>query len=366
MDLKQFEKSQFKGKIQETVKAAEAIRGHKENPRDISFGEIVKQKFNVDLASLLADLGIDPATDTISNLVTTPEVDVRWIIPEVFRSALLLGYRGAPIYPNIIAAEEQMRGLSQVMPWLNMSDAAPMYVGEGETIPLGAISYGSKQFKIYKVGRGIKLSDEVVQYSSLNLVSIFMTDFGVKMGHATDVLAINALINGEQFDGSESAPVIGGASGGTLAYKDLLKIWVRLGRMGRVPNTIVAGEDVSALILDLTEFKTPVVGAPLANITLKSPMPGASNLFVHGNIPTNQSVILDPRGALIKFNGWPMKVESERIVSNQTEAFYVTLQTGFAKLFRDAAIIYDKSLSFSSYGFPTWMNVDAAQNVTIK
>ncbi len=365
MNLEQFEKSQFKGQIKEAVKLAESIRSHKDNPRDISFAEVVREKFNCDLASLLTNLGIDPATDTISNLVTVPEVDVRWIIPEVFRTAILLGYRGLPIYPNIVAAEEQMKGLTQIMPNINMSDAAPMYVGEGETIPLGDISYGSKQFKIFKVGRGIKLSDEVVQYSSLNLVSIFMTDFGVKLGHATDVVAIATLTNGEQVDGSESSPVIGTASGSSLVYKDLLKIWVRLGRMGRVPNTVIAGEDMSADILDLTEFKTPVVGTPLATMNLKSPMPGSSNLFVHGNISANQAIILDPKGALIKFNGWPLKVESERIVSNQTEAFYVSLQTGFAKLFRDASIIIDKSKTFSGYGFPTWMDVDDAQNVSI-
>jgi hypothetical protein len=366
MDLKQFEKSQFKGKVKDAVKAAEAIRAHKDNPRDVSFAEIVKEKFNVELGTMLSDLGVDPATDTISNLITVPEVDVRWIIPEVFRSALLLGYRQGPIYPNLIAAEEQMRGLTQVMPWINMSDAAPMYVGEAETIPLGAISYGSKSFRIYKIGRGIKLSDEVVQYASLNLVSIFMRDFGVKLGHATDVLALAAITNGEQADGSESAPVIGVATSGTLAYSDLLKIWVRMGRMGRVPNTIVAGETASATILNLTEFKTPVSGSPLASITLKSPVPGASNLFVHGNVGASQQIILDPAGAVIKFNGWPLKVESERIVSNQTEAFYVTLQTGFAKLFRDAAIILDSSVAFSSYGFPTWMDVDTLQNVTIQ
>lgn len=366
MDLKQFAKSQFKGKIQETVKAAEAIRGHKDNPKDISFAEIVKMRFNVDLATLLADLGIDPATDTIQNLITVPEVDVRWIIPEVFRTALLLGYRAGPIYPNLIATEEQMKGLSQIMPWLNMSDAAPMYVGEGETIPLGEISYGSKQFRIYKIGRGIKLSDEVVAYSSLNLVSIFMRDFGVKLGHATDVLAINCLYNGEQIDGSESAAVIGTATGSSIVYKDLLKIWVRLGRMGRVPNVLVAGEDMAADILDLTEFKTPVVGSPLATMTLKSPIPAGSNLFVHGNVTASQAIILDPQGGIVKFNGWPLKVESERIVSNQTEAFYVTLQTGFAKLFRDSSVVIDKTKTFSGYGFPTWMDVDAAQNVTIK
>lgn len=366
MNLVKFEKSQFKGEVMGMVKAAEAIRSHKENPKDISFPDIIKEKFQVTQEEFFADLGIDPHTDSIQNLVTLPELDVRWIIPEVFREALTLGYRAAPIYPNIIAAEEQMRGLTQIMPNINMSDAAPHKVGEGETIPLGEISYGSKQFKIFKIGRGIKLTDEVIQYASLNVVSIFLRDFGIKLGHATDVLAIDCLINGEQADGSESAPVIGTATGNSITYRDLLKIWVRMGRIGRVPNTLIAGEDIGVDILNLDEFRLRTVGSPMNNLTFKSPIPTSTNAFIHGNIPANQAIILDPTGAIIKFNGWPMKVESERIVSNQTEATYVSLQTGFAKLFRDSAIIIDRSKAFSGYGFPAWMDIDALQNVIIE
>lgn len=367
MDLKQFEKSQFKGQVKELVKAAEAIRSHKDNPKDVSLEDVVKQRFNVSLESFLGDLGIDPATDTIQNLVTVPEMDVRWIIPEVFRQALLLGYRAAPIYPNIIAAEEQMRGLRQVMPHINMSDAAPRYVGEGETIPLGTVSYGQKEFRIWKVGRGIKLTDEVVHYASLNLVSIFLRDFGIKMGHATDVLAIDCLINGEQADGSEAAPVVGVDNVTTgLTYRDLLVIWVRMGRMGRVPDTLLAGEALAIDILTLPEFQTPVFGSPREALVFKSPLPQRSNMYVHGNVPADQSLIIDPSSSIIKFNGWPLKVESERIVSNQTEAFYVTLQTGFAKLFTDATLIVDRSTTIVSDPLPTEMDVDPYQNVEIK
>ena len=366
MDLKVYSASQFKGMMKETVKAVEAIRSHSENPRDISFEEILQEKFQVGMMGLLTSLGIDPSTDSVQNLLTVPDFDVRWIIPEVFRAAVNLGYRAAPIYPNIIAAEEQMKGLTQVMPSINMSDAAPRYVGEGETIPLGAISYGSKQFKIFKIGRGIKLTDEVVSYSSLNLLSIFLKDFGVKLGHAVDVLAIDTLINGEQVDGSESAPVIGTATGTSLVYKDLLKIWIRMGRIGRTPNTLLGGEDMALDTLDLAEFKTPVFGQPRETLVFHSPIPQKSNFYVHGNIPDDQELIIDPTGGVIKFNGWPLKVESERIVSNQTEAFYVSLQTGFAKLFRDSVIVVDKSVTFASTGFPSWMDVDAAQNVVIE
>ena len=76
--------------------------------------------------------------------------------------------------------------------------------------------------------------------------------------------------------------------------------------------------------------------------------------------------MVDNRFALIKFNVIPLNIESERIVSNQTEAFYATLTTGFGKIFRDAAVIMDSSLAFSGNGFPSYMDVDAYQNVVIE
>jgi len=365
MNTRKFEKSKFKGKVRDLVSLAESLRMDKDCPSDVTFSDILKEHHQISFEAFLTDLGIDSSVDTVSNIVTTPEMDVRWIIPEIFRTALLLGYRAAPIYPNIIAAEEQMRGLRQVMPHINMSDAAPRYVGEGETIPLGTVSYGSKEFKLYKVGRGIKLTDEVVTYASINLVSIFLRDFGIKMGHATDVLAIDCLLNGEQTDGSEAAPVVGTATGTSLTYKDLLTIWVRMGRMGRVPSTLIGGEEIAIDTLDLPEFKTPVMGQPRENLVLKSPVPQNTNFYVHGNVPDDKAIILDPSSSIIKFNGWPLKVESERIVSNQTEAFYVTLQTGFAKLFTDSTIVIDRSQTIAAAPLPTAMDVDPYQNVTI-
>jgi len=367
MNLKNLESSKYRGTVRETVKEVEALRLDPNNPVDMSFGDYVQRKHGVSLDSYLLDLGIAPGVDTINNIFTVPDDDVRWVVPEIIRTALLLGYRKAPIWPNIIAAEENTTGLSQILPWINMSDAAPRKVAEAETIPVGTISYGQKKFGIYKIGRGIKIPYEVLQYVSLDVISIFLRDFGVKLGHAMDVLAIDCLINGEQADGSESAPVIGTATGdpSTKAYKDFLKIWIRLSRMGRLPNTIIGGEDAALATLDLTEFKTPVVGVPAETLIMKTPIPQSTNYYIHGNIPTNQEIILDPSNALIKFNAQPLLVESERIVSNQTEAFYASLTTGFAKIFRDSTIIMDSSKAFSGYGFPSYMDITALENVTI-
>jgi len=145
-----------------------------------------------------------------------------------------------------------------------------------------------------------------------------------------------------------------------------LKVWIRMGRIGRIPTVLVGGEVMALDILDLTEFKTPVLGTPRENLILHTPVPQNSNLYVHGNVSTDQVIGIDPNASMIKFNGWPLKVESERIVSNQTEAFYVSLQTGFAKLFRDATVLIDRSVTYAASSFPSWMDVDAAQDVTIE
>jgi hypothetical protein len=297
----------------------------------------------------------------------TPDEDIRWLIPEIFREALLLGYRAAPIWPKIIAAEEGTTGLTQIMPWINMSDAAPKKVGEGETIPVGTLSWGQKKFSIYKIGRGIKIPYEVLQYCSLQVVKIFLRDFGIKLGYAQDTLAIDCLINGEQADGSESAPVIGVATANSKVYKDYLKIWTRLSRMGRIPTIMLGGESAATDTLDLDEFKknAAYMAQPLVQLNPNTPVPKSFDYFVHGNIPAHQEILLDPKSGIIKFNAQPLLIENERIVSNQTEAFYCSLTSGFAKLFRDSAIIMDSSVTFVANGFPSWMEVDQFQNVVI-
>lgn len=373
MDIRQFEKSTIKTKVKGMVENCDSLRKNTDNPIDINFESYLKKKEGMSLSALFEDLGIDPSMDTIENIFTLPDASVRWLIPEIFREALRLGMRKNPIWQNVVAAEQSVKQLSLTLPYLNMSDAAPKYVGEAETIPLGNISFGQKSLKLRKIGRGIKIPYEVRQYVSLNVVSIFLQDFGVKLNHAIDALMISVLINGEQADGSESAPVIGITTPGTLTYADLLRIWIRMSRIGRIPTIMIGGETAALNTLNLTEFKTnqfggtQPAGVPANSIIkLKSPIPASSDYYIHGSMPTNQQLIIDPSASIIKYNAQPLLVESEKIVSNQTEATYATLTTGFGIVFRDARVLLDTSLDFdTTNGFPSYMDVDALENVTI-
>lgn len=362
-----YEASQYKGKIKNLVMKANAMRNHRSTPVDITFSEIIQKEFGADVSvdSFYESLGVNPGFDTLENLFTTPDNDIRWLIPEIFRDSLRLGYRKSPIWPAITAMEETTTGLSQVLPSINMADAAPKRVGEGETIPVGALTFQSKKFDIHKFGRGIKLTDEVSRYVNLNLISAYFEDFGIKMGLGVDYLAILTLINGEQSDGSESAPVIGVKTPNTLTFRDILKIWIRMAKIGRNPKVSLGSEDTALETWDLDEFKLKTQGSTEYKLNIKTPLPNGSDYYIHGSIPQYQQIIVDPTAALIKLNAQPMMVESERIVSNQTEAFYASFTLGFAKMFTDAALILDYSKDFKTSGFPAGMDVYGSDILTM-
>jgi hypothetical protein len=69
-------------------------------------------------------------------------------------------------------------------------------------------------------------------------------------------------------------------------------------------------------------------------------------------------MLVDPAAAMIKLTAKQLMLESERIVSNQTEAIYASLTTGFSKMYQDASILIDATKDFSTQGFPDYMNVD--------
>ena len=59
-------------------------------------------------------------------------------------------------------------------------------------------------------------------------------------------------------------------------------------------------------------------------------------------------------------------LESERIVSNQTQATYATLTTGFCKMYQDAAVLVAANKAFTTNGFPAFMNIDPFLHVGLE
>lgn len=361
VDISKLKREDFAKELPQMVQQLDAYRQGSQNkkPVDITLGELTTGKWGITQDELFEKLDINPKIDTMENIFTMPQQDVRWIVPEIIRSAITLGMSQAPFYPEIIASDQSISGLSAIMPMINMSDAAPAKVNEAETIPLGDVSFGQKSVSLFKIGKGFKLTDEVRNYVSLDVLAIYLRDFGVQLGYAMDTLAMDVVINGNKPDGSESAPVIGVyETTNGITYKDLLHIWVRAARMGRNFTTMIGGEDQAIEMLNLPEFKEHHSGTTEATLNVKSPVPKNANFYIHPGTPDQGLLLIDTTAALIKLTAKQLMLESERIVSNQTQAIYATLTTGFSKMYQDAALILSAEKKFSEFGFPEFMNID--------
>lgn len=361
--------SDFYRELPQSIQQLDAVRaGSSESrPVDISLEEYVQDRYGLSMDAYMDKLGINPKIDTMQNIFTMPDQSIRWIVPEIIRTAIYLGIKEAPFYPNIIASDQAISGLSAIMPFVNPSDATPSKVNEAETIPLGDVSFGQKSVSLFKVGKGFKITDEVKNYVSLDVMGIFIRDFGVQLGYALDTLAMDVLINGNKADGSESAPVLGVADTQKgITYRDLLRLWIRASRLGRSYRTIIGGEDQAIDLLDLPEFKNRTSGTTQATLNLKTPVPNSADFYIHPGTPENMLLMVDPKAALIKLTARQLMMESERIVSNQTEAMYATLTTGFSKMYQDAALLIDATKEFSTNGFPEYMEMDKYLQVALQ
>lgn len=357
--------------FKECVTQADVLRAGSKvrRPIDLSLEGLVKEKFGFgSVESFYAALGINPSFHTMDSLASMSDFQegYRWILPEIVRAAVQLGLRRNPIYPDLIAAEESVDQKKVTLPHINMSDATPEVVNETETIPVGTVSFGEKDVKLKKIGTGLKISDEVQKYVSLNILSLYLQDAGVKLGLGMDTMAIDVLLNGDGGSDNYAAPVIGvDNTANGIAYFDLLRAWIRMGRLGRLPSAMLSNEAAALKILQLSEFKGANYNNVKQNINIKTPIPQSQDYLVHGAMPSTQVLgLLDNTAALLKLNATALQVESARIAERQMNGTYVTITTGFAKLFRDAFLVIDGTQNFTA--FPDFMDVNAAESVIIR
>lgn len=366
--------------MEDVVKTLENLRTSTANRRAIeqSFGQYVNRRwgFGYDEKTGMPNtefwltLGVDPGNWTMDQLFSTDSAKgYRWLVPEIFREAINLGLRRQAIYPRLTSAMISINQPTTTMPFVNMMDAMPKRLSEASSIPMGTISFQQKTVTVSKYGRGIEVSDEVLNFVQLNLVSKFIADVGVKLGMGLDTMAIDTLVNGDQSNGDEAAPIIGVDDTGTgFTYLDLIVALVREGRLGRQINAILTGENSGIKLMMLEEFRKRWQNSgnqPERTLNTQTPVPQTLDHFIHGAVDADQAILVDSQNALIQLTAQNLRVESDRIVERQLSGTYATITTGFANLFRDGRVIVDQSLDIATNTWPSWMDVDAHENIVM-
>lgn len=332
---------------------------------DISFGDYARQRWGFETnekgeaIGLLELLGLDYRETTIQKLYSLGEINegYRWLVPEAIRSAIIAGKKHA-IWKDYVAAEETFSQMSIVVPHINESYAPVEVVGETESIALGSLTFGQRTVQAKEYKTGLTITDRVRDFVPLSLLSIYLQHVNRKMDRIKNKELIRVLVSGDQADGSLAAPIIGLYTSGTLQYKDLVRVWVRMGRLDKLPDNILAGEASVLELLELTEYKNRQQGTPTLNLNFRTPMPKDANVDVDGNVNTNHLIVVDKETAVVKLNVIPLRLETERIANKGLTNTYVSETGGFANMFRDGRVILAKNLAYSGNAFPSWMDVD--------
>lgn len=290
--------------------------------------------------------------------VTADGGSQRFLSPEVFLDPVNRGVVQSMFYPELIVREETVSQPTVTIPKLELSDATLKDSGEAATIEEGSVTYGSKDVKLQKKARGLKVTYEAMQYNSLSLAQLFFEDAGRILGHTLNRMAVEAIIDGDQADGSEAAAVIGVANTTNgITWYDLVRVAIQFGLIGRTAMQAIGNATTALNYLNLDEVKNKqFAGIPLLPTMIKTPLQMPEELYASLEVPANQLVIQDSSMSLVQLTSMPLMVETEKIISKQIEASYTSITTGFAKLQRNASIIIDGSIAFSSNGFPTYMN----------
>lgn len=311
----------------------------------------------VELESLLIK---HSSFDGLNNTTQVPG-DYRFIIPELIMAAIRLDYEGASQHTNWISSTVSISQRKVTMPQILRGNTGIRKINEAESIPYGTVRFGQKDAKVYKIGTGFKITDELIEASTLDMLFEFMGQVGIDMAIGADVEAAGILLNGEQADLSESAPVVGVTTVNQFKYRDLRKVCARMIRLKYAPQRVITGEDDGIDLTLLEEFKGFAGDTKLGDLQsiLGVPATLINDVFV---MPSNQIMLLDPRNAMVKLMYRGMKTERRRNPQTQEEEMFVSDYIGFAIKRRDARVVIDKSLAYGSpdnASFPAYMDVDA-------
>lgn len=396
----------LKGKVREIVTRMDALRTDKENHRDIGLRQFMAENYpdstggSLTPEHLYSELKIDPSRTQFRELMADEDTKYlgaeivrngikrgmglaqreqleemrnramasfgpitseaaggqRFVSPEVFLDPVNRGIVQATFYPDLVVSEQSVAQPQVIIPKLELSDALLKDSNEAATIEEGAVSYGTKTVTLKKKARAIKITYEAIEFSSLNLVSIFMQDFGRLLGHTINGMAVETIVNGDQDDNSEAAAVIGveNTSNG-ITWLDLTRAAIRFGLIGRVGTQIIANETTALNYLNLSEVKNKQQGTPLVGTALRSPLTMPEEMFVSPKVGANKVVLQDPSSSLVQLTAMPLMVETEKIIMKQIYGSAMSIMTGFAKLQRNASVVIDGSIAFSGNGFPSFM-----------
>jgi hypothetical protein len=226
-------------------------------------------------------------------------------------------------------------------------------VTEAAHLPKARLRIRDQEVKIYKYGRMIEASYEVIRRMTIDMLALHIRRFGMQAAkdHVSEI--IDVVIDGDGNDNAAESynltTLDSDASAGTLTAKGWLKFLMQFEEFPC--NTLIADQEafLQILLTDLGTFTAADVLRLLSQgattgVSITAPqMPGGSvKLFWHSDVDELNVVGINNQFAIEKVTEAGSEIqEADRFITNQTEVLTISENSGYSKIFSEATKVLD-------------------------
>lgn len=272
------------------------------------------------------------SSDIVDKFFKTSDSAV--LFPEYVSRAVRQGLEQADILPGIVASTTVINGMDyrSITSAPTQDERELKVVGEGAFIPETSVRTKENLVSLKKRGRALVASYEAIRFQRLDLFTVTLRQIGAYIARTLLKDAIDVITNGD--GNNNAASVVDCATEGTLAYADLVSFW-----NGFDPyelNTIIAGTDVMASMLNMEQFRDAAAGL---NFHGKGDMitPLGAKLLKSSAVGSGKLIGLDKSAALEMVKAGEIMTEYDKLIDRQLERAVISCTAGFAKIFDGAS-----------------------------
>jgi len=185
-------------------------------------------------------------------------------------------------------------------------------------------------------GLALKVTYRALRHRTMAQFKVLLWYIGYRMASDRVALAVNTIINGD--GNSNPAAITNTDVTGVLDYDDMVKFFNEF--YPYQPNTLICHKNVLRTILNVTEFKDPLIGFKFQS-TGEITSPLGATLVRCDEVPTDIIVGLDNRFALEEVFSIPLTVEYDRVIERRLEEAVISESVAYAKIIADASRVLD-------------------------
>lgn len=240
----------------------------------------------------------------------------------IVEDGLRMGWQRQSNWQQLVAQTVSSEQFSQQWYYLEHDDEwyELRDVGQGAPIPVSRIALGDQSIRMHKRGRGLEWSDESKR-ANIDMVRLWLTQLGKNLGRQYENVAVDRLLNGYFADGSDAAPTIGVETADSISLGDLFyAAKYQEQELGFTPNLAIMNLNTAYTITSLRDngaylYRQELQNGNFADVVNSTP-------FVSNQVPDNRIILVDTNFGLVRYEGKPFGVESERSAKTQVEGSY--------------------------------------------